>query len=288
MHVFVTGATGWVGSAVVHELLAAGHRVTGQARSPDKAAALRGLGAGVVQATLQDLDTLRDAAAAADAVVHTAFDHDFAHFIAHCAQDQRVIQALGDALRGTRRPLLVTSGLLGVRRGGNETDLPDPASPRRSEPAARALADAGICAATVRLPPSVHGLGEHGFVPILIELARRTGVSAYLDEGQNCWSGVHRHDAARVYRYALEQGAGVPVYHAIAGEAVPFKQIAEVIGKHLKLPVASRGAEHFGWFARMAGADMAASSAATRALLGWAPVGPELIADLDQPGYYAR
>ena len=288
MHVFVTGATGWVGAAVVHELLAAGHRVTGQARSREKAAALSALGAGVVLATLDQHEVLRDAAADADAVVHTAFDHDFSRFLDNCAQDQRVIQALGAALAGSERPLLVTSGLLGMPRGGEEADLPDPASPRLSEPTARALALQGVRAATVRLPPSVHGLGEHGFVPILIDLARRTGVSAYLDAGTNCWSGVHRHDAARVYRYALEQGARVPVYHAIADEAVPFKQIAAVIGKHLKLPVASRGADHFGWFARMAGADMAASSAATRALLGWAPVGPDLLADLDQAGYYAR
>lgn len=287
MHVFVTGATGWVGSAVVHELLAAGHRVTGQARSADKAAALRAIGAGVVHATLDDLDTLRDAAAQADAVVHTAFNHDFSRFIENCAQDRRVIEALGDALAGSARPLLVTSGLLGLRRGADETDLPDPGSPRLSEPAARALAERGLRAATVRLPPSVHGLGEHGFVPILIELARRTGVSAYLDEGDNCWSGVHRQDAARMYRFALEHGATHPVYHAIADESVPFKRIAEVIGSRLKLPVVSRGADHFGWFARMAGANMAASSAATRTALGWEPEGPDLVGDLDQPGYYA-
>jgi nucleoside-diphosphate-sugar epimerase len=287
MHVFVTGATGWVGAAVVHELLAAGHRVTGQARSAEKATALSAIGAGIVHATLDDLDTLRDAAAAADAVVHTAFNHDFSRFIENCAQDRRVIEALGDALEGSQRPLLVTSGLLGLPRGADERELPDPGSPRLSEPTARALAERGIRAATVRLPPSVHGLGEHGFVPILIELARRTGVSAYLDAGENSWSGVHRHDAARVYRFALEQGASTPVYHAIADETVPFKRIAEVIGTQLKLPVASRGAEHFGWFARMAGADMAASSAATRVRLGWSPVGPDLLADLDQPGYYA-
>ncbi|WP_312236763.1 SDR family oxidoreductase [Stenotrophomonas sp.] len=287
MHVFVTGATGWVGSAVVHELLAAGHRVTGQARSADKAAALRAIGAGVVHATLDDLDTLRDAAAQADAVVHTAFNHDFSRFIENCAQDQRVIEALGDALAGSARPLLVTSGLLGLRRGAYETDMPDPGSPRLSEPTARALVERGLRAETVRLPPSVHGLGEHGFVPILIELARRTGVSAYLDEGDNCWSGVHRQDAARVYRFALEHGATHPVYHAIADESVPFKRIAEVIGSRLKLPVVSRGADHFGWFARMAGANMAASSAATRTALGWEPVGPDLLGDLDQPGYYA-
>jgi len=287
MHVFVTGATGWVGAAVVHELLAAGHRVTGHARSPDKAAALSRIGAGVVLATLDDLAVLHDAAAAADAVVHTAFDHDFSRFIENCAQDQRVIDALGAALEGTQRPLLVTSGLLGLRPGADETDVPDPASPRRSEPTARALAQRGIRAATVRLPPSVHGVGEHGFVPILIELARRTGVSAYLEDAGNHWSGVHRQDAARVYRFALEQGATRPVYHAIADESVPFKRIAEVIGARLQLPVVPRGSDHFGWFARMAGADMAASSAATRALLRWQPVGPTLLGDLDQPGYYA-
>ena len=287
MHVFVTGATGWVGSAVVQELIRAGHRVTGLARSDEKAATLTATGAKVLRATLDDLDALRHAAAAADAVIHTGFNHDFSRFVASCEQDRRAIEALGSALEGSSRPLLVTSGLSGLARGATEADLPNPASPRKSEAAARALAERGVRAATVRLAPSVHGLGDHGFIPIVIRLAREKGVSAYLGEGRNAWAGVHRLDAAGVYRLALEQGVTESVYHAVADEAVPFKAIAEVIGRRLGLPVASREREHFGWFANMAGADMAASSARTRALLGWTPGGPGLLADLDQPGYYA-
>ncbi len=287
MHVFVTGATGWLGSAIVTDLIGAGHRVTGLSRTRDKAQALAAAGADVVCATFDDLGALQAAAGAADAVIHTAFNHDFSKFIDSCEVDRRVIDALGSALEGSRRPLLVTSGLFGVRNGGWESDLPASTTPRKSEAAARALVERGVRAATVRLAPSVHGMGEHGFVPLLVRLARQTGVSAYLGDGQNCWSGVHRTDAARLYRLALEQGVREPVYHAVADERVPFKALAEMIGKHLGLPVAQREAEHFGWFAMMAGANMAVSSQRTRALLGWKPQGPSLLGDLDQPGYYA-
>ncbi|MFZ6870490.1 SDR family oxidoreductase [Undibacterium sp. Di27W] len=287
MHVFVTGATGWVGSAVVQELIDAGHLVTGLARTAEKAAALAATGAKVLLATLEDLDVLRTAAYQADAVIHTAFNHDFSKFLANCEQDRQVIEVLGSALEGSSRPLIVTSGLLGMARGASELDLPHPGSPRKSEPSARALAERGIRAATVRLAPSVHGLGDYGFVPLLIRLAKQTGVSAYLGEGQNCWAGVYRQDAARVYRLALEQGVTESAYHAIADESIPFKTIAEMIGRQLGLPVESRDAEHFGWFAKMAGADMAASSLRTRELLGWKPEGPSLLTDLDQADYYA-
>lgn len=286
MHVLVTGATGWVGSAVVDELIGAGHHVTGLARSDDKAAALAARGIRVVRGTLADLDELQRAADAADAVVHTAFEHDFSRFAENCEQDRRAIEALGASLQGSQRPLLVTSGLLGLAPGAHETDVPNSGSPRKSESAARALADQGVRAATVRLAPSVHGLGDHGFVPILVRLAKQTGVSAYLGDGGNRWSGVYRHDAGRVYRLALESGVTSPVYHAVADEAVAFKAIAETIGKRLGLPVESRDREHFGWFAMMAGADMSASSAYTRELLDWTPQGPSLLADIDQPGYY--
>jgi nucleoside-diphosphate-sugar epimerase len=286
MHVFVIGATGWVGSAVTDELLKAGHRVTGLARTDAKAAALVASGAKVVRATLDDLDALRDAAAAVDAVVHTAFNHDFSKFAESAEQDRRVIEAVGIALAGSQRPLLVTSGLSGLPRGATEVDVASPAGPRKSEAAARALAKRGVRVATVRLAPSVHGLGDHGFIPIVVRLAREKGVSAYIGDGQNCWSGVHRSDAAKVYRLALEQGVTEQVYHAVADEAVPFKEIAAVIGRHLGLPVEPREREHFGWFASMAGADMAASSASTRSGLGWEPAGPSLIADIDQSSYY--
>lgn len=286
MHVFVTGATGWVGSVLTNDLLKAGHKVTGLARSEAKAIELAASGAEVIRATLDDIDALRSAAGSADAVIHTAFNHDFSKFVENAEQDQRVIEVLGSVLEGSRRPLLVTSGLSGLPRGATEADVPRTAGPRKSEASAQALAKRGVRVATVRLAPSVHGIGDHGFIPILVRLARETGVSAYLGEGHNFWSGVFRQDAARVYRLALEQGVTEPVYHAVADEAVPFKAIAEVIGRHLGLPVESREREHFGWFANMASADMAVSSAHTRSLLGWQPQGPSLLASLDQSEYY--
>ena len=289
MRVFVTGATGWVGSAVVEELIGAGHRVTGLARSDDKAAALAASGAEVLRGTLDDLDLLRAAASAADAVVHTAFNHDFSRFAENAQQDQRAIETLGSALEGSTRPLLVTSGFarLAPGRVATEADVPssDPSYPRQSEAAARALAKRGVRAATVRLAPSVHGLGDHGFIPILIGIAREKGVSAYIGEGRNRWPGVHRLDAARLYRLAIERGATEPIYHAAADEGVTFREIAAVIGRRLGVPVELRGREHFGWFADFAGADMPASSACTR-LLGWEPTGADLLTDIDQPGYY--
>lgn len=286
MHIFVTGATGWVGSAVVEDLLSAGHQVTGLARSASKAASLAAAGAKVIQATLGDLDVLRGAASKADAVIHTAFDHDFSKFVENAEQDRRVIEALGNALVGSNRPLLITSGLSGIARGATEADRPVPETLRKSETAAQSVAERGVRVATVRLAPSVHGLGDHGFIPIVIRLAREKRVSAYIGDGQNCWAGVHRLDAARVYRLALEQGVTESVYHAVADEAVPFKAIAEVIGRRLGLPVESREREHFGWFASFAGSNQAVSSARTRELLNWSPQGPSLLSDLDQPGYY--
>lgn len=290
MHVFVTGATGWVGSAVVEELVDAGHKVTGLARSDAKAAALAATGAEVLRGTLDDLDVLRSAASAADAVIHTAFNHDFSKFAENALQDRRAIETLGSALEDSGRPLLVTSGVarLAPGRVATEADMhsPDASYPRKSEAAARALAERGVRTATVRLAPSVHGLGDHGFIPILIGMAREKGVSAYIGDGLNLWPGVHRLDAARLYRLALEQGATQPAYHAVADEGVAFKDIAKVIGSRLGLPVESRGREHFGWFADFAGADMPASSERTRSLLGWEPTGPNLLIDIDQPGYY--
>jgi len=282
MHIFVTGATGWVGSAVAAELIGAGHRVTGLSRGADKARALEAAGAEVRLGTLDDLDLLQEAASASDAVIHTAFNHDFSRFAENAEQDRRAIEALGLALAGSDRPLIVTSGLSGLPRGATEADAPDPsASPRKSEVAASTLAERGVRVATIRLAPSVHGIGDsHGFVPMLIARARESGVSAYLGDGDNRWAGVHRSDAARLYRLALESGLTSVTYHAVADEGVPFKAIAAAIGNRLGFPTEPRTREHFGWFAMMAGAEMSASSERTRAAAGWVPTGPGLLADI--------
>ncbi len=293
MHVFVTGATGWVGTAVVDELLQHGHRVLGLARSPEKAQTLKAKGADVLHATLDDLDSLRAAARAADGVIHLAFNHDFSRYTENAAQDRLVIDTLGDALQGSDKPLLVTSTLSALRAFGrvaSEADLPasDPSYPRCSEEATRLLGERGVRAATIRLPSSVHGVGEtHGFVPMLIDLAREKGVSAYIGEGANRWPAVHVADAARLYRLALEGATRQAAYHAVADSGVRFREIAEAIGHKLGLPVESRDAAHFGWFAGFASEDVPASSEATRQQLGWQPSGLGLLADIAQPAYYA-
>ena len=297
MRVFVTGATGWVGSTVVQDLIAAGHQVLGLCRSDDKAAALAAAGARVHPGTLQDLDSLKSGASQSDAVIHTAFNHDFSKFAENSADEQRAIEAIGVVLEGSDRPLIATSGMALLAPGGIATEQrpPRPASasfPRNPEAAIAALVARGVCATTVRLPPSVHGHGDHGFVPILIGIARQKGVSAYIGDGVNRWPAVHRLDAARVYRLALERGVEAGPFHAVAEEGVPFKEIAEVIGRRLNIPVVAQSpeaaAEHFGWFARFAAIDCAASSERTRSLLGWRPEQPGLIADVDHPAYFAQ
>ncbi|MBT2187414.1 SDR family oxidoreductase [Sphingobium nicotianae] len=290
MNIFVTGATGFVGSAIVRELLSAGHAVTGLARSDASAAALEAAGAQVLRGSIADPDILQRGASAADGVIHTAFNHDFSKFLDNCAEDARAIEALGSALVGSDRPLLVTSGvaLLTDGRLATEADLPPDASafPRRSEAAAAALAAQGLQATAVRLPPSTHGAGDHGFVPILIDIARSKGVSAYIGDGMNRWPATHRADAAKVYRLALERGATDGPYHAVAEEGIAFRQIAEAIGQGLGLPVASvapADAEtHFGWFTRFAAINVPTSSARTRDLLGWQPTQIDLLADIAQ------
>ena len=295
MRVFVTGATGFVGSAVVEELIGAGHKVLSLARSEEGAAVLAALGARVRRGTLDDVEVLRQGASASDGVIHTAFNHDFSRFAENCEQDRRAIEALGSALEGSDRPLIVTSGLalLAPGRVATETDAAPPVSPsypRASEEAAAALAAGGVRTAAVRLAPSVHGRGDHGFVPHLIRLARAMGVSAYIGEGLNRWPAVHRTDAARVFRLALERGATDGPFHAAAEDGLLFRNIASAIGQGLGVPIASvspeEAEEHFGWFAFFAGMDVPASSERTRELLGWAPTGPDLLSDMAESGYF--
>jgi len=295
MRVFVTGGTGFIGSAIVRELIDAGHQVLGLARSGAGARSLAAAGAELHRGSLEDLKSLRSGAAAADGVIHTAFIHDFSNYAPAAEADRRAIETLGVALAGSDRPLIVTSGTLVAQSQGllaTEEDAANPSFPRKSEEAALATVSHGVRASVVRLPPSVHGKGDHGFVPHLITIAREKGVSAYVGGGRNRWPAVHRLDAAHLYRLVLEKGSAGASYHGVADEGVPTREIAEIIGRHLNVPVVSKSreeaADHFGWIALFFGMDGPASSALTQERLGWRPVQPGLIADLNAEHYFEQ
>jgi len=293
MRIFVTGATGFIGSAIVRELIDAGHQVLGLARSDAGAKSLIAAGADVHRGSLEDLESLRSGAAAADGVIHTAFIHDFSNYGPAAEVDRCAIETLGAALAGPDRPLIVTSGSLLAQRQGplaTEEDAHNPNFPRKSEEVALALAARGVHASVLRLSPSVHGNGDHGFVPRLISIACEKGVSAYIGDGLNRWPAVHRLDAAHLYRLIVEKGTNGATYHGVADEGVPTREIAAAIGRGLNVPVVSKtseaAADHFGWIARFFGIDAPASSALTQERLGWRPMQVGLIADLNAEHYF--
>jgi nucleoside-diphosphate-sugar epimerase len=301
MRIFVTGASGWIGSAVVPELLEAGHEVVGLARSEASAGALDAAGAEAHRGSLDDLDALGGAAAGSDGVIHLAFKHEEAFagdFATATDADRRAIKALGDALAGSDRPLVIASGVAGLQPGrlATEDDVPDAASPAGgrslSERAALALADRGVRSSSVRLAPTVHGDGDNGFVASLAGVARERGASGYVGDGANRWPAVHRLDAARLFRLAVQGAPAGSVLHGVAEEGVPTRAIAEAIGRGLGLPAVSvapeAAEEHFGWLAGLFGLDVQASSARTQQLLGWQPTHQGLVEDLDEGHYFSR
>jgi nucleoside-diphosphate-sugar epimerase len=296
MRVFVTGASGWIGSAVVPELLNAGHEVLGLARSDAAAASIAALGADVHRGSLDDPDSLCAGTAASDGVVHLAYNHDFSNMEQAAETDRQAIEAIGATLEGTGGPLLVASGTLGLATGrpGTERDMPDPSGHPRiaNAQAALSFATRGVRSSIVRFAPTVHGAGDHGFVATLVGIARDKGVSAYIGDGANRWPAVHRLDAAALVGRAVDAAPAGSVLHAIAEQGVSTRTIAEVIGRQLDLPVVSVPAEqvseHFGWLGRFFAVDCPASNDLTRQMLGWEPTHPGLIEDLEEGHYSAR
>ena len=299
MRVFVTGATGFIGSAIVGELLTAGHQVIGLARSAAAADALAGLAVEAHRGELSDTESLAAGARACDGVIHTAYNHDWSTPREAASEtDRRAVEALAGALEGSGKPFVVASGtlmlaMLAPGRIATEADLHASAAiPRAaSELAVQAAAGRGVRASVVRLPPTVHGAGDHGFVPTLIDIARRTGISAFVGPGANRWPAVHRLDAARLFRLALEQAAPGARLHGVAEEGVPMRAIAQTIGTALGLPVQSltedEARAHFAWLAPFVAMDNPTSSALTRSSLGWRPQGPELLTDMRDSGYFS-
>ncbi|MFD8248007.1 SDR family oxidoreductase [Nocardia sp. NPDC059691] len=298
MHVFVTGASGWIGSATVADLLADGHEVTGLARSDGSAAALEAKGAQVRRGDLDDLDGIRSGAEAADAVIHLANKHDWSDLAASNAAERAAVQTIGDALAGTGRPFLLASGVAALSQGRPATEADPspfhgPDSPRGgSENLALEYVDRDVHAVSLRFAPTVHGAGDHGFIATLAAIARRTGFSGYPGDGANRWAAVHRADAARLVTLGLGKAPAGARLHAVAEEGVPSRVIAEAIGRALDLPVTSIAPEdiqgHFGWIGAFFAMDLSATSEATRELLGWKPTGPTLIEDLDAGAYTAH
>ncbi len=293
MRVFVTGATGFIGSALVPELMNAGHQVLGLTRSDAGAQALVAAGAVAHRGDIEDLESLRNGAAMSDGVIHLAFNHDFSKFAANCEADRLAIETLGAALAGTDRPLLVTSGVAMIAPGRLATEKDaappvNPSFPRASEAAALAVAQSGMRASVVRLP-QVHDTVKQGLVTYLVAIARQKGVSAYIGDGLNRWAAAHVLDTALLYRLALEKGSAGASYHAVGEEGVPLREIAEAIGRGLNVPVVSKSpeeaAEHFGFLGHFVAIDGPASSALTQEWLGWRPTRRGLIADLDAMSY---
>lgn len=300
MRIFVTGASGWIGSAVVPELIDAGHEVVGLARSDASAAALTAAGAEVVRGTVDDLGVLREAAAASDGVVHLAFKHDIAFsgdFKGAAEADRRAVDTIGAALVGTDRPFVIASGVVGLAPGrpSTEQDMPtndgSPISIRvATAEAVLALASQGVRSSVVRLAPTCHGDGDNGFMATLVATARAKAVSGYVGDGANRWPAVHRLDAAHLFRLAVEKAPAGSVLHGVAEEGVALRDVAEVIGRHLDVPVTSvapeNAAGHFAWLAAFVGIDAPASNRLTRELLAWEPLHPSLLEDLDKGHYF--
>ena len=297
MKVFVTGATGFVGTAIVRELRANGHEVIGLARSDHSASALQKLGAAALRGDLESPETLREGVQISDAIIHAGFIHDFSRFAEACAIDHVAIETLGATIGDSGKAFIVTAGVAALEAPGPialESDKafpPSDAYPRASEVAARALSDRGVPVNLMRLPPSVHGRGDHGFVPMLIDIARLKGVSAYVGDGASAWPAVHVDDAARAFRLSVERGASSEVYHAVAEQGVAFRQIAEAIAKGLDIHCVSMSVdearEHFSWFYEFASIDQPASSKRTQEILGWTPRASDLLNDIMNAGYFA-